>query len=507
MRTSAPSPTASGWGSPRRPHEQRGWSTSRGPRHGRSRRRAASGRQKARATSGLGFVWHGRHAGRRLATPTRHAPRRGEVAPARRAPPSAPREGPRRPAPGPATEEGRSAAVSAAATQAAQRIGSGASSAWPPRRSGARRAPSRRPRRQADAAPRMHAPRPSRGASQDAARRAGTAAAPSRPHALGRRVVYRPCLSPSRGAPVQPACVAAAAGGARSPRAGPPFFVRAPLGEPWCVQLRVAARGGARPAGSGTLGTAPQHAVPASATCRPAPRAAAARGSRGAPPPASAPRVHAARRCRRCCPGLQGLGLHLASGAAAAPAPHCARRCGRRPPRHVATAQQLTRAPPRAPPLRLAAAEGEGQGGRAGARRGQEACGGGCRQVEQPAAGGEAAEELRCAPRAANAGPPRCSPDLQPRRDRWRAAAQDAAEPLREVAEVRPHPASASRAHQAPQGAAAASKTSLAIAAPSPSLATQVPPAINQFTKVLDKNLGAPRILLRMLLGTALGRC
>ena len=48
-----------------------------------------------------------------------------------------------------------------------------------------------------------------------------------------------------------------------------------------------------------------------------------------------------------------------------------------------------------------AAAEGEGQGGRAGAGRRQEACGGGCRQVKQPAAGGEAAEELRCAPRAA----------------------------------------------------------------------------------------------------------
>ena len=52
MRTSAPSPTASGWGSPRRPHEQRGWSTSRGPRHGRSRRRAASGRRKHRRLQG-----------------------------------------------------------------------------------------------------------------------------------------------------------------------------------------------------------------------------------------------------------------------------------------------------------------------------------------------------------------------------------------------------------------------------------------------------------------------
>jgi hypothetical protein len=75
------------------------------------------------------------------------------------------------------------------------------------------------------------------------------------------------------------------------------------------------------------------------------------------------------------------------------------------------------------------------------------------------------------------------------------------------VAEVRPHPASASRAHQAPQGAAAAAKTSLAIAAPSPALVTQVPPAINQFTKVLDKNLGASRVLLRVVLCAALGRC
>jgi len=34
----------------------------------------------------------------------------------------------------------------------------------------------------------------------------------------------------------------------------------------------------------------------------------------------------------------------------------------------------------------------------------------------------------------------------------------------------------------------------LAIAAPSLASVTQVPPAINQFTKVLDKNLGAARV-------------
>jgi hypothetical protein len=39
----------------------------------------------------------------------------------------------------------------------------------------------------------------------------------------------------------------------------------------------------------------------------------------------------------------------------------------------------------------------------------------------------------------------------------------------------------------------ATAKTLLAIAAPLPALVAQVPPAINQFTKVLDKNLGACR--------------
>jgi hypothetical protein len=105
----------------------------------------------------------------------------------------------------------------------------------------------------------------------------------------------------------------------------------------------------------------------------------------------------AARRCS-ADQGLEGF------------APAAPRRLARRAPAalHRSPARWTRRAAPTADAAvaalaihllsSSAAAEGEGQGGRAGAGRGEEAGGGVGEDAQQPAAGGEAAEELRCAP-------------------------------------------------------------------------------------------------------------
>ena len=219
------------------------------------------------------------------------------------------------------------------------------------------------------------------------------------------------------------------------------------------TRLPPVADGGACCSSAGTLGLAAWRAVAWSGGW-PARRARLDAVAHATAQRAAAPRPACPRRLPPCRPWLQGLGLHLARPPAAAcrPWPRMA------PPRLPATrTQRLTRAAaprPRASPRRSR---------RRGRARRPRPCPPPSRSRRPLLPPSRATRCWRRSgrrtsvrARARSAGLAELAHQACIRRDRRRAAAQDAAEPLREVAEVRPHPAPAPRAHQAPQGAVAA---------------------------------------------------